>query len=230
MPGFGPPPVDQQKIISQLVSQGVPIDQATQMAQQMANSINGVSQSPENKIINTALPVAGAVVGGSALAGSLGGAGGASGTGGAGDVIGGLLDAAKGGAGAILSFLQGHGSDLLQAAGIADAAYRETQANKYGTDALKQAQSAYDAKAPLRALGIAGLTNAGQGNPFATRTAAPLPVAGPAGPGPSPTDVLNQTGANTTSGGPRIPRQGPVPAPITPPNFNPSVPMRIAGM
>ena len=154
--GFGPPPVDQQKIIDQLTKQGVPLDQATQMAQQMANSINGISQSGENKLINTAAPIAGAAVAPFAIAG--GGAAGAGGDvagaagGGGSNVIQGLLDAAKGGVGAITSFLQNHGSDLLQAAGIADSAYRETQANKYAGQALQTAQDAYNAQAPLRAL------------------------------------------------------------------------------
>ena len=231
--GFGPPPVDQQKIIDQLTKQGVPLDQATQMAQQMANSINGISQSGENKLINTAAPIAGAAVAPFAIAG--GGAAGAggdvAGAGGGSNVIQELLDAAKGGVGEITSFLQNHGSDLLQAAGIADSAYRETQANKYAGQALQTAQDAYNAKAPLRALGIAGLQNAGQGNPFATRTAQPLPIAGPAGPGPSPTDVLNLTGANTQTGGPHIPRNPAIPLAPVGPNVGGSIPpMRIAGM
>lgn len=242
--GFGPPPLDQQKIIDQLVAQGVPLDQATQIAAQMAGDINGVSQSPENKIINTALPVAGAaaapaIIGSGAAAASGSGtdtSGGTASSGGS-SIVQGLIDAAKGGVGAVTAFLQSHGSDLLQAAGIADSAYRETQANKYANQALSGAQSAYDAKAPLRALGIAGLSNAGQGNPFATRSGGALPVAGQGGlganiVGASPTDVLNGQGQNATAstGGVSIPRNPAIPLAPAPPVRTPMPgPMRIAG-
>lgn len=76
-----------------------------------------------------------------------------------------VMDGLKVGLPAAVEWMKNNGSTLLQGAGIADAAYREMQADKYATQAFKMAQDAYNAKAPLRSAGIAGML-APTGNPF----------------------------------------------------------------
>ena len=137
-------------------------------------------------------------------AGGTAGGGDGSGVPGAGDGGGGssipgwVIDGIKAGVPAAFDWIKSHASDILQGAGIADAAYREMQADKYATQAFKMAQDAYNAKAPLRAAGIAGM-QAPTGNPFSVNqhtaayappipmgTSGPVPATGPrppAGPG-----------------------------------------------
>lgn len=93
---------------------------------------------------------------------------------------------------AITDFAKAHGTDALAAYNVYLAAQRGQQADKYAQSAFQTGTDAYNAKAPLRALGIAGMQNpsanvpdlsnirqistAGSGNPFARA----LPVAGAA--------------------------------------------------
>lgn len=126
-----------------------------------------------------------------------GGAGGSGGSGGLSGILssipGWVLDGLKIGLPAAVDWIKNNGSTLLQGAGVADAAYREMQADKYATQAFKMAQDAYNAKAPLRSAGISGML-APTGNPFsqnqhtAAFQTAPAPQAGvPGTPAPTPT-------------------------------------------
>lgn len=110
--------------------------------------------------------------------------------GGSGVDWGSLISAAGSVAGAVASFAKQYGTTALEAWNIYNAAQRQTQADTYAKQALSTEQGAYDAKAPLRTSGIAGmlnpaarapnlsnlkqLTTAGSGNPFAKA----LPIAG----------------------------------------------------
>lgn len=101
-----------------------------------------------------------------------------------------VVDGLKIGLPAAIDWIKNNSGTILQGAGVADAAYREMQADKYATQAFKMAQDAYNAKAPLRAAGIAGM-QAPTGNPFSlnqhtagyTPPVAPIPQ-GTAGPRP----------------------------------------------
>ena len=220
---FGPPPFDTQKVIDQLVSQGLPLDQATQIANSMANDVNGVSQSPENKIINTAAPIAGAVVGGAAAAGaaaggnaagggasgsgssggSSGAGGGASGSGSSGGSSGtdwtGLLSSLGSDA---VNFIKSYGGDVVAGLAAYEAYHRSQQADQYAQQAGTAANQSWNAKAPIRAMGISGLLGSGKGNPFASATG--MPVAN----GPTGTNGTNQTGGNYSGPIPPAIQQG----------------------
>lgn len=115
-------------------------------------------------------------------------------SGGGSSILGELGSAIAAGGSALASFLSQHGTQVLEAVQIADAAYRQTQANTYSNDALKAGQASYDSKAGLRTAGVAGMLNpgantpnlsnikalstTGSGNPFANA----LPMAGAAAP------------------------------------------------
>jgi hypothetical protein len=238
---FGPPKIDQQKLYDQLVAQGVPSDVALHMVQRMAGSIDGITQTGENKVLNTALPIAGAVAGGLGVAGAVAGAAGTAGNSGTdgsdsgsgngpgdtpdvgntnppdgGTPSSGNSGSSGGGSSGInwgslasslgsdvSGFLKNWGGDLLTGLAVYTAAQRQKQANQYAQGALAQEQSLFNDKAPVRALGIAGLENAGAGNPFATRTPAPVTLAGNGPTGPNGT---NQTGG--TYAGPLPPGIG----------------------
>lgn len=159
---------------------------------------------------NLALGIAGGVAGGAAL-GALGGAiGGKAGSAGGdttGDDGGGNDDpssdnpggGASGGNGGtdniatqVLGLIKQYGPTALEGLNIYQSAQNQGKADQYAQNAINGATDAYNAKAPLRALGIAGLQNpganvpdlsnirqlstAGSGNPFAKA----LPVAGAA--------------------------------------------------
>jgi len=101
----------------------------------------------------------------------------------------GLTDAIGQGADAIKSFLAKNGSALLAGANILEAGKNSKAASDYANQALATEQGLFNAKAPLRSAGIAGMLNpsqgtpdlsnlralagSGSGNPFAK----PLPVA-----------------------------------------------------
>ncbi len=91
-------------------------------------------------------------------------------------------------AGDIGSFLSQHKGDILAAASVYESAQRQGKADKYAQDAIDTAKGAYDAKAPLRAAGQAGMLNPSAGAPDLTalktmaagtgQQRAPLPMAG----------------------------------------------------
>ncbi len=133
---------------------------------------------------------------------------------------------------AVSSFAKDHAVDALTAWNVYNSAKRQSQADDYAQGALKDTQSAYDAKAPLRTLGLAGLQNPGanvpnidnirnlatkgSGNPF-TRG---LPMAGvgvqPLAPGAIPTQNPGDPNSLPLAlGDPRNKPQGVVPyAPV----------------
>lgn len=96
-----------------------------------------------------------------------------------------VVDGLKIGLPAAVKWISDNKSTLLQGAGIADAAYREMQADKYATQAYKQEQDLFNAKAPLRQAGIQGML-APTGNPFSINqhTSGYIPQA-PAAPQPA---------------------------------------------
>lgn len=110
-----------------------------------------------------------------------------------------VVDGIKTGLPAAADWLKNNAGTLLQGAGIADAAYREMQADKYATQAYKQAQDAYNAKAPLRSSGIQGMLMAGQANPFA-RAAGSAPAL-PSLPQPAGLPMAGEPANPTPPGG-----------------------------
>lgn len=110
-----------------------------------------------------------------------------------GKIPGWVLDGIKTGLPEALSWLKDNSSSLLQGATLADAAYRQVQADKYASAAIKSAQGAYDAKAPLRAAGIQGMLSAGAANPFAKGA---LPLAANPSPNPGVPTPVTQGGGN----------------------------------
>ncbi len=146
-----------------------------------------------------------------------------------------LIAAAKIGGSYLLDFLKNHGNDVLQAAGVANAAYRQTQSDKYAKQALSGVEDRYNAKEPLRVAGMAGMLNPGantpdlsslksiagpnSGNPFAPKG---LPIAGMSGlPTPTvngaPPTPLMMPGGSQTAPQPlpiqRPPQAGTIPRP-----------------
>ncbi len=91
-------------------------------------------------------------------------------------------------AGDIGSFLSQHKGDILAAASVYESAQRQGKADKYGQMAIDSATKAYDAKAPLRDAGIAGMLDPSKGAPDLSalkleagqtgQQRAPLPMAG----------------------------------------------------
>ena len=202
--GFGAPKVN-VKTPEQL---GITNDPAKMAAyQDFTHSLNGIQDQ------GNAMNKASAITAGTAIAPFALGAAGAGG-GVPGDPTGGgtgggdtgtlatIEGLAKQGVGWAVDFLKNHGSDLLQGAGVADAAYREMQADKYATQAFKMAQDAYNAKAPLRAAGIAGM-QAPTANPFSTNQY------GAAGP-PNPAPIPMGTAAPRPPAGPNVPFGTPI--------------------
>lgn len=100
------------------------------------------------------------------------------------EAVGRMIPKPGGGAGSVAGSLLGGGgsggADILSLLGVLNSASLQNKANSYANNALTSAQSAYDAKAPLRVAGINGLQFAStHGNPFASGFQAPgLPVAG----------------------------------------------------
>lgn len=140
------------------------------------------------------------LVGGLGTIGALGAAGGAGGTGaaaggsGLGAIAGDVGGAIASGAKDLGSYLTGNGgANALGLAGIAEAALRDKQAMDYAKGALSSEQDLFNQKAPLRALGIAGMQNV-RGNPFATTNA--NMSTGPTGPaaGGTPGTIAGQIG------------------------------------
>lgn len=102
-----------------------------------------------------------------------------------------VLDGLKIGLPAAIDWMKKNSGTLIAGANVAEAAYRQMQADKYAGKAFDLASGAYNEKAPLRTAGIAGMLNpgantpdlsalrmiagAGSGNPFAKA----LPMAGP---------------------------------------------------
>ena len=87
--------------------------------------------------------------------------------------------------GNVLGDAKGLATPALQGLAIYEAAQRQKQADQYAQGALSSEQGLFNAKAPLRALGIQGMTSL-KGNPFATMNT-------PTGP-----NGTNQTGGNYT--------------------------------
>lgn len=177
-----------------------------------------------------------------------------------GSIGGGILDFVKNHGGDILSaigdFAKQHGTDALAAYNVYLAAQRQAQADKYSQGALEGTQDRFNAKAPLRALGIAGLSNpgantpdlsnirqmstAGSGNPFAKA----LPVAGAAAPfktppvpgaapppqsGPIPVVPPNPDGSIWLPGGAKPQSALPVAPPVAPPGTPQKKALPVAG-
>lgn len=143
--------------------------------------------------------------------------------------------------GALTQFAKDHGTTALEAWNIYNAAQRGAKSDQYAQDAIKGAQSAYDAKAPLRMQGIAGLqtpftpdlsainklSTTGSGNPFAGA----LPMAPQGQPGrPISAGPINNTPTPSLPGGPmggqtlQMAPQGPPPLAPVPPPVNPNAP------
>lgn len=164
-------------------------------------------------------------------------------------IFGEILGFVKNHAGDIVSalgdFAKKYGTTALEAYNIYQAAQRQAKSDQYGQDALNTSKDAYNAKAPLRASGIAGLldpkagtpdlsaitklSTTNSGNPFARGGA--LPVA-PLNPMQHP-EVSQPTDIhNTLPVAPSTmhftPDAGPPPPPQTPPGpqqiTKPSVP------
>lgn len=126
------------------------------------------------------------------------------------------------------------GSDIMTLLGVLNAAGLQGKANSYAGDALNTAQTAYDAKAPLRASGIAGMQySATHGNPFAEGAVSTLPVAGqpPVGrPSVLPTAGQPSTGMQTGSALPvaGVPSVGQASTPPNPGNAGTPAALRVA--
>lgn len=143
---------------------------------------------------------AGGAGGGAAGGAPDGGAGAA--TASASSIPGWVIDGLKTGLPAAVSWLKDNAGTILQGAGVADAAYREMQADKYATQAFKMAQDAYNAKAPLRSAGIAGM-QAPTGNPFSlNQHTAGFQMAPPQGGPPAPGSPQPMAGAGVPFGTP----------------------------
>lgn len=89
-----------------------------------------------------------------------------------------VLDGLKTGVPAALDWIKNNSGTLIQGATVADAVYRQMQADKYSKQALQLATDSYNARAPLRDQGIQGMLNAGKANPFSVAHQG-LPLAPP---------------------------------------------------
>lgn len=140
-----------------------------------------------------------------------------------------ILNAVKSGAAPITAlgdFVKNNADTLLQGAAVVNAAANQGKANQYAGDALKMAQSAYDAKAPLRDAGIAGLQFAStHGNPFAAGftggSALPLAGAGNGTASPSPVAMPTAEALRMAPSGSSMPSDAPsVGAASVPPSMS----------
>lgn len=105
--------------------------------------------------------------------------------------------------GDLTGFLSAHKGDILAAASVYESAQRQGKADKYGQMAIDSATKAYDAKAPLRDAGIAGMLDPSKGAPdiSALKTQAgqtgqlraPLPMSG----GTNLPNIQNVAGAGS---------------------------------
>ena len=149
---------------------------------------------------------AGALYGAANGAGGMGGGGDPSGGG-----DGGWLEGAK-------NFLGDHGGDALIGAQIANAAYNQKKAGDYAGQAMDTVNNQWNAQAPLREQGMAGMLNPGQGieaklsaipqgaNPFGHRQGGPQGTP----PGMAPQQGMPPQGPpqGQPSLGPAVPPQG----------------------
>lgn len=127
---------------------------------------------------------------GGGSAGDAGGAAGGAG-GGASSIPGWVLEGIKSGVPAAIQWIKDNAGSIVQGATVAEAVYRQLQADKYAKQGLQLGMDSYNERSPLRQAGLQGMLNPGartpdlsalrglagpgSGNPFAKG----LPMAGP---------------------------------------------------
>lgn len=89
-----------------------------------------------------------------------------------GEIIGFVKNHAGDIASALGDFAKKYGTTALEAYNIYQAAQRQAKSDQYGQDALNTSKDAYNAKAPLRASGIAGLMDPKANTPDLSRITA----------------------------------------------------------